>query len=156
MGLIAWKDFSSIPNFQARSKAVQTEKEQQLLRHEDEVGRVYFSDHKFSTTGLDQVIFTVPVGSDFILLAAWCSQSATNASGSGNVEINTTNPAMPIVISTNTIGVPSATGTLQDSNSVNFGRGIRFKAGDIFTLAAGSSQSMIGGISGFVVETKLK
>lgn len=155
MGLIAWKGFSSIPNFRARKKAVQTEKEEQMLRHEEEVGRVYFSDQKFSTTGIDQVIFTVPVGSDFILLAAWCSQSATNNSGGGNVEINTTNKAMPIVISTTTL-LPGAGETLQDSNSINFGRGLRFKAGDIFTLAAGSSQGMIGGISGFVVETKLK
>lgn len=156
MGLLKFARFSSIPNFRARSKRVQKEKDDVMLRSETESARTYIAVRSFSSTGLDQTIFTVPDDKEFILLGAYCSQTATNASGSGNVEIATTNPDMPIVIATITITVISNTDVLQDQNSINFGRGLRFKPGDVFTLEAGSSQAMIGGISGFVIETKLK
>jgi len=156
MGLLLLSQFSTIPNFIARAKRVQKEREDQMLRHEGEIVRTYIAARGFSSTGVGQTIFTVPAGKEFILLSAFCSQTATNASGSGIVEIATTNTDLPFVISTITITVISATDVLQDNNSVNFGRGLRFKAGDVFTLEAGSSQAMIGGISGFVVESKLK
>ena len=156
MGLLAYSKFSSIPSFRKRTQAVQKQRDDSMLRYEDEVGRTYISLRGFSSTGTDQTILTVPERKQFILLSAYCSQTATNASGSGNVEIATTNPDMPIVISTITITVISNTDVLQDQNSVNFGRGLRFNAGDVFTLEAGSSQAMIGGISGYLIDVKLK
>lgn len=155
MGLIGWRKFSSIPTFQDRSKAVQKEIDQTILRHEDEIGRVYFSDAKSSTNGIDQIIFTVPANTDFILLTAFIQFHADNASGGGVIQIETNNQAMPIVLSTITPN-PGAGEVFLDSMTMNYGRGLRFKGGDRFTLTAGSNQQMVGGISGFVIDAKLK
>lgn len=156
MGLLKFARFSSIPNFRARSKRVQKEKDDVMLRSETESARTYIAERAFSSTGADQTIFTVPEDKEFILLTAFISQNATNASGAGLVDLKTTNTSMPDIASTMTILPPSNTTITQSSIALNFGRGLRFEAETIFTLEAGSSQAMVGGISGYLIEVKLK
>lgn len=156
MGLLKFARFSSIPNFRARSKRVQKEKDDVMLSSEAQAARTYIAERAFSSTGLDQTIFTVPEGKELILLACFVSQNATNASSGGLVDLKTTDPSMPFIASTMTILPPSTTTITQSDIALNFGRGLRFKAGTIFTLEAGSSQAFVGGISGYLIEVKLK
>ena len=101
--------------------------------------------------GGSATLYTVPAGRIFVLFSAYISQVATNATAGGECKLRTSDPNCATILCNVTDNPPAGQVRIENLTQ-QYGEGIRFAAGTVFTLYTGSSQDAQCGMCGYLVD----